>query len=44
MLAFTIALFELQTPAKDGTFPGEFDSWAEMSVRVQKGGFMDKTL
>ena len=28
----------------DGTFPGDFDSWAEMSVRVQKDGFMVETL
>ena len=34
------ALFELWTPASDGAFPGEFDSRAEMSVRIRKGGFM----
>ena len=39
-----VALFELQTPANDGTNPGDFDGRAEMSMRVQKGGLMDKTL
>ena len=35
---FLVDLFELQTPANDGNFPGDFGSRAEMSLRVQKGG------
>ena len=31
-------------PANGGEIPGDFDSKAEMSVRVQKCGFMVKTL
>ena len=30
--------------ANDGFFPGYFDSRAEMSVRVWKGGFLAETL
>ena len=36
MCIFQVALFELQTPANDGNVPGDFDSRAEMSVRVWK--------
>ena len=38
------AHFELQIPANDRDMPGDFDSGAEMSVRVRKGGFMVETL
>ena len=38
--AFNVLLFELQTPANDGTFLGGFNRRAEMSVRVKKGDFM----
>ena len=31
-------------PRNNGKLPGDFDSWAEMSVRVWKGGFMVETL
>ena len=40
MFVFFVALFELWTPANDGRIPGGFDSRAELSVRVRKGGFM----
>ena len=43
-LVFSVALVELENPADDGTFLGEFDSRAETSVRVRKGGFMVETL
>ena len=43
-VVFKIALFELYTPANDGIFPGHFDSQAEMSVRVRKGGIMVEKL
>ena len=39
-LDLLVALLELWSPANDGTNPGKFDSRADMSVRVQKGGFM----
>ena len=41
-----VAFFELEleTPANDRNNPGNFDCWAEMSVRVPKGGFMFKAL
>ena len=41
---FLSCSFWALAPASDGTFPGYFDSRAEMSVRVGKGGFMVKTL
>ena len=41
---FPVALFELQTPANDGNISEDFDSRAELSVRVRKGGFMGETL
>ena len=31
-------------PANDGNVRGDFDSWAEMSERVWKGGFMVETI
>ena len=37
---FRVALFELLTSANDAKSLGDLDSRAEMSVRVQKGGFM----
>ena len=30
--------------ANEGNFPGDIDSWVEMSERVQKGGFIIKTV
>ena len=44
MLLSVIWLTDLQSPANDDKFPGGFDRWAEMSVRVWKGGFMVETL
>ena len=35
---------ELYTPANDESIPGDFDSHAEMSVRVWKGGSLAETL
>ena len=37
------ALFEHWSPANDVKLPGDFDSQAEMSVRVRKGSFMVET-
>ena len=42
-VVFSIARFELQTPTNDGKNRGDFDSRADMSVRVWKGGFMVET-
>ena len=44
MFYFEVALFKLQASANHGTFPGDSDSQAEMSVRVWEGGFMVETL
>ena len=41
---FKVAPFKLQTPANDRKSPGDFDSWAEMFVRVWSGRFMVETL
>ena len=35
---------ELMTPANDGTFPGDADGRAEVSMCVLKRGFMVETL
>ena len=43
MFEFLVALLELNTTANDGTSRGDFDRWAEMSVRVRKGGFIVET-
>ena len=39
-----VAFLELYSPAKDRDNPPDFDSRAEMPVRVWKGGFMLKPL
>ena len=44
MFHFCKLFFKFQTHANDGTFPGKFDSWAEISVRAWKGGFIVETL
>ena len=44
MLVFLIALFELSTPTKDRTNPGDFDRRATIFARVRKGGLMVETL
>ena len=37
MFVFGVVLFELQTPATDGKYSGDFDSQADISVRVRTG-------
>ena len=43
MFVFEVAIWS-STPANDGKHPGDFDSQAEMSVRVWKGDFIIETL
>ena len=44
MVVFYVDVFELQTPANVEKILGDFDSQAEMSVHVWKGGFVVKAL